>query len=165
MLVNAGRRGFDAVVAAPFGAVGFELSGDSVYRIKLLPPGTDPIALHGVAAKAAAAQLSAYFDDRLASLDFPHLAKGTAFQQEVWRAISRVPVGRTLTYGELADTIGAVARAIGQACGDNPLPLLIPCHRIVSRAGLGGFGHASDGFLPRVKRWLLAHEAEAFSLR
>jgi len=66
---------------------------------------------------------------------------------------------------ELARELGADARAIGQACGDNRLPLVIPCHRIVAADGLGGFGHATGGYLLEVKRWLLMHEAPAFELR
>jgi methylated-DNA-[protein]-cysteine S-methyltransferase len=93
------------------------------------------------------------------------LAARAALQLGVWDAMCAIPRGSTRTYGELARQLGADARAIGQACGDNRLPLVIPCHRIVAADGLGGFAHASGGYLLEVKRWLLMHEAPAFELR
>jgi len=70
------------------------------------------------------------------------LAQGTAFQREVWRALLDIPCGQTRTYGQIAEQIGRprAARAVGQAVGANPLPLVIPCHRVVATSGLGGFG-------------------------
>lgn len=82
-----------------------------------------------------------------------------------------IPRGRTLTYGELARKLDGdgfdVPRAVGQACGDNKLPIVIPCHRVVAASGIGGFGHATGGYLLEAKRWLLMHEssANAFELR
>ncbi len=83
------------------------------------------------------------------------LAGGTAFQRDVWQAIRAIPHGDTISYGELAQRIGrpGAARAVGQAVGSNPIPLLIPCHRVVASGGLGGFG----GGLP-LKRALLSQE-------
>jgi len=71
----------------------------------------------------------------------PFLDKGTKFQKQVWKLISRIPYGETRTYGELARQLGSIgyARGVGQACRANPLPLLIPCHRVVENQGLGGF--------------------------
>jgi methylated-DNA-[protein]-cysteine S-methyltransferase len=78
-----------------------------------------------------------------------------------------IPRGRTRTYGELARELGGEARAVGQACGDNRLPIVIPCHRVVAADGIGGFAHATDGYPIEAKRWLLLHEAQAdaFALR
>jgi methylated-DNA-[protein]-cysteine S-methyltransferase len=72
-----------------------------------------------------------------------------------------------LTYGEIAQQVEGEARAVGQACGDNRLPLVIPCHRAVAADGIGGFGHSTGGFLLEAKRWLLLHEMgpERFELR
>jgi methylated-DNA-[protein]-cysteine S-methyltransferase len=72
-----------------------------------------------------------------------------------------IPRGRTRTYGDIARELGTDARNVGQACGDNRLPIVIPCHRVVAADGIGGFSHTSEGFLIEVKRWLLLHEAEA----
>jgi methylated-DNA-[protein]-cysteine S-methyltransferase len=72
-----------------------------------------------------------------------------------------IPRGRTRTYGDLAQELGGEARAVGQACGDNRLPIVIPCHRVVAAQGIGGFGHSTGGYLIEAKRWLLLHEAQA----
>jgi methylated-DNA-[protein]-cysteine S-methyltransferase len=78
-----------------------------------------------------------------------------------------IPRGRTLTYGEMARKLDGEARAVGQACGDNRLPIVIPCHRVVAADGVGGFSHSTGGYLLEAKRWLLMHEssADAFELR
>ena len=77
-----------------------------------------------------------------------------------------IPRGKTRTYGDVARELGGEARVVGQACGDNRLPIVIPCHRIVGSDGIGGFGHSTGGYLLEAKRWLLAHEigADAFEL-
>ena len=77
-----------------------------------------------------------------------------------------IPRGRTRTYGDIAAELGGEARAVGQACGDNCLPVVIPCHRVVAADGIGGFAHATSGYLLEAKRWLLMHErsADAFVL-
>jgi methylated-DNA-[protein]-cysteine S-methyltransferase len=86
----------------------------------------------------AAAQLAAYFDRRLTRFDLP-LDWGEGLNAEVRRAMAAIPFGETRTYGDLSKAIGAPAQAIGQACGANPIPILIPCHRVLSATGLGGF--------------------------
>lgn len=99
-------------------------------------------------------QLQAYFDRRLARFDLP-LDFGTGFAEQVRRAMSAIPYGETRRYGDLAREIGAPAQAIGQACGANPLPILIPCHRVLAAKGLGGFsakgGVESKVFLLRLE--------------
>jgi len=76
-----------------------------------------------------------------------------------YRRINAIPRGDVLTYAEVARRIGSAPRAVGQACGANPFPLIVPCHRIVATGGgLGGFSRQGGGFLLDVKRWLLAHE-------
>ncbi|MFN3883594.1 MAG: methylated-DNA--[protein]-cysteine S-methyltransferase [Rhodocyclaceae bacterium] len=110
-------------------------------------------------AREAVRQLSAYLKDPLFAFSLPLAPAGTAFQRRAWAGIAAIPAGSTLTYGELARSIGSSARAVGQACGANPYPLVIPCHRIIAAGGaLGGFDHRRGGFLLEVKRWLLAHE-------
>jgi methylated-DNA-[protein]-cysteine S-methyltransferase len=112
-----------------------------------------------------ASQLERYRADPDTRFDFPIAIEGTPLQRAVWDAMCAIPRGRTRTYGDIARELGADARDIGQACGDNRLPIVIPCHRVVAANGLGGFAHATSGYLIEVKRWLLAHEAPAFELR
>ena len=104
----------------------------------------------------AAQQLRAYFDGTREFFDLPLAPTGTAFQKDVYRAMSEIPFGETRSYGDLARDLGSVARAVGQACGSNPLPILIPCHRVLGASGnIGGF---SGGYGTKTKRALLAHE-------
>ena len=116
-------------------------------------------------AERAVRQLERYREDRDAKFDLPLLIEGTDFQRRVWEAMCAIPRGRTLTYGELARKLGDdgfdAPRAVGQACGDNKLPIVIPCHRVVAADGVGGFSHSTGGYVLEVKRWLLMHEAGA----
>ena len=102
----------------------------------------------------SARQLAAYFDRRLTHFDLP-LDFGTAFQSQVRRAMAAIPYGDTRTYGDLAREIGVPAQSIGQACGANPIPILIPCHRVLGATSLGGFsargGVESKVFLLRLE--------------
>lgn len=105
----------------------------------------------------AAAQLLAYFDKRLTRFDLP-MDWGSGLQEKVRRAMAAIPLGETLTYGDVARQVQAPAQAVGQACGANPLPILIPCHRVLGASGLGGFS-AKGGVETKV--WLLRHEGAA----
>lgn len=105
---------------------------------------------------AAIQQLTAYFAGDLDTFDLALNPRGTSFQLEVWAMLRQIPHGETWSYGQLARRIGrpTASRAVGAANGANPLPIVIPCHRVIAHdGGLGGFG----GGLP-TKRWLLAHE-------
>ncbi|HIW15540.1 MAG TPA: methylated-DNA--[protein]-cysteine S-methyltransferase [Firmicutes bacterium] len=108
--------------------------------------------------REAERQLAAYFAGHLQVFSLPLRTEGTPFQEKVWRALQQIPYGETRTYGELAASIGqpAAARAVGGANHRNPLPIVIPCHRVVAaHGGLGGYGGGLDK-----KRWLLALEAK-----
>jgi methylated-DNA-[protein]-cysteine S-methyltransferase len=102
------------------------------------------------------AQLTGYFSGASTQFDLPLGAQGTPFQTRVWEALRAIPHGQTISYGELARRLGApkAMRAVGAANGRNPIPIIVPCHRVIgARGDLTGFG----GGLER-KRWLLAHE-------
>lgn len=89
---------------------------------------------------AARAQLSDYFAGRLQTFDLPVAPRGSDFERAVWAALIRIPYGRTWTYGDLAAQVSGVARAVGGACGANPIPIIIPCHRVLATGGgMGGF--------------------------
>lgn len=83
--------------------------------------------------------LERYFDGEAVVFDLPFAPFGTAYRQKVWRALCDVPHGQTTTYGALAAVAGGSARSIGGALGANPIPILIPCHRVLGKSGLGGF--------------------------
>lgn len=150
---------FNAVIDAPFGKVGIRNAGERVCEIVYLPDSAALAEPDSPLAARAAQQIEHYFANARASFDLPLAHLGTDFQRRVWQGICAIPAGSVLTYGELAKAIGSVPRAVGQACGDNHFPIVIPCHRVVAAGGIGGFAHeAGDGYLRRAKRWLLAHE-------
>ena len=156
---------FDVVVDFPKMKVAVRTRAGEVVEIRYLPPTASSKPPENRVAEQAALQLERYREDPDAPFDLPLRVEGTRLQRAVWEAMRAIPRGRTRTYGELARELAADPRAIGQACGDNRLPLVIPCHRVVSADGLGGFGHSTGGYLLEAKRWLLLHEAPAFELR
>ena len=150
---------YDAILSAPFGVLGVCVSAEGLARLEFLPPGTPVHDSDIELIRTAAAQLAAYFDLADYRFTLPLAPVGTDFRQRVWAALRGIPNGETRTYGELARQLGSSARAVGQALGDNPLPIIIPCHRVVAAdGGLGGFNHSHSGYSLDIKRWLLAHE-------
>ncbi|PWR20650.1 methylated-DNA--[protein]-cysteine S-methyltransferase [Zavarzinia compransoris] len=129
----------DAVVAAGWAPSGDAASGDGDDMLLALALG----------------QVEDYFAGRRRQFDLPIAPHGTPFQRKVWRRIAAIPFGAFETYGSLARTLGGVAaQAVGQACGRNPVGLLVPCHRVLAAGPkLGGYGGSET-----VKRWLLSHE-------
>ncbi len=127
----------DAVVAIEFGRVAAGNEADDI-------------------SETARQQLNAYFAGCLRRFDLPLRPSGTAFQQAVWQSMLDIPFGETRTYGEIANDVGSPARAVGGACGANPIPIVIPCHRVLGKGGrLVGY---SGGEGPEVKQALLTLE-------
>ena len=149
-----------ARVRTPFGVIGIETGEGRLREILFLPFDTPTLDPEDAFSKEVVAQIEAYLADPRFRFDLPVSPSGTAFQKRVWERISAIPPGSTRRYGELAREIGSAARAVGQACGSNPIPIVIPCHRVVSSSGLGGFMHSGKGRPLDIKRWLLAHEAD-----
>jgi methylated-DNA-[protein]-cysteine S-methyltransferase len=148
----------DARLATPFAVIGVRTRGERVVEIAYLPLRTAALAPRNALAAAACRQIERYLADPGFRFDLPLATEGTPFRRAVWREIARIPAGQTRTYGELAARLRSGPRAVGGACGDNPVPLVVPCHRVVARDGPGGFMHRDGGFALSVKRWLLAHE-------
>jgi methylated-DNA-[protein]-cysteine S-methyltransferase len=109
-------------------------------------------------AATAAAQVEAYLRDPAAPFALPLKPVGTRFQRRVWDQIAAIPAGEVRSYGAVAKALRSGPRPVGQACGANYFPLAVPCHRVVSSSGIGGFARNDDGFHIAIKRWLLAHE-------
>jgi methylated-DNA-[protein]-cysteine S-methyltransferase len=106
----------------------------------------------------AARQLAAYFEGALHRFDLPLAPAGTSFEARVWVAMQAIPYGETRCYGDLAEAVGSAPRAVGRACGKNPIPIVIPCHRVLAKGGLGGYS-GEDGLA--TKQRLLALEGAA----
>ena len=150
---------YELLMEAPFGAVGVRAQGDFLTEIALLPHALARSAKSLNAHHVFASQIEAYLKNPRAQFNIRHEVVGTAYQRLVWQAISAIPCGETRTYAELAQQIGSGPRAVANACGANPLPLVVPCHRVVAKNGLGGFMQGFEGGL-EVKKWLLAHETQ-----
>jgi len=156
---------YDVVIEFPKMKVAVATRDERVVEIRFLPPAVEAKPPANAVAALAAKQLEQYLENPDARFDLPLLIEGSPLQRGVWEAMRAIPRGKTRTYGEIARELGAEAQVVGQACGDNRLPIVIPCHRVVAADGIGGFGHATGGYLLEVKRWLLMHEAPAFELK
>ncbi len=153
---------FTKIIDSPVGRLSIAEAGGAVVRIAWsdheagepqAQPGETPLLAR------AAQQLSEYFAGTRRDFDLPLDPAGTPFQRRVWTEMARIPFGATESYGALAREVGSVARAVGGACGANPIPIVIPCHRVVAEGGaLGGF---SGGTGPATKRALLEIEGVA----
>lgn len=150
---------FDAIVAAPFGGVGVRIADGEVIETVYLPASMKAQPPKGVLAREVVRQIRAYLRDPAHKFDLPLAARGSEFQQRVWKAISAIPCGQTVSYGDIARHIRSGPRAVGGACGANWFSLIIPCHRVLAANGIGGFGDSGEGsFHMNIKRWLLEHE-------
>ena len=153
-------RTYCAVVATPFAPVGIRTDGEAVVVVQYLGAEGPCVAPSHALAREAAAQIRAYLGNPKHVFDLPCEPRGTRHQHRVWDAIAAIPSGATRTYGELARSLHSGPRAVGAACGSNPIPLIVPCHRVVAaNGGIGGFMHSRSDFPLSIKRWLLAHEA------
>jgi methylated-DNA-[protein]-cysteine S-methyltransferase len=154
-------RAFDACVRTPFSTLGITTDGTHVTGIRFLSPDVKAQApARNTIAFLACAQIQAYLEDPAFVFELPLKLSGTRHRLAVWEAMQRIPAGRTRTYGDLAHELRSSARAVGGACGANPIPLVVPCHRVIAAGrSIGGFmGASSDGFELGIKRWLLGHE-------
>jgi methylated-DNA-[protein]-cysteine S-methyltransferase len=160
MNTQQGSALFSAIVAAPFGAMGIRTQEKQVREVVYLPSHYEEKAPQDAAAEQAAQQVRRYFADADFRFDLPLVDAGSDFQRRVWDAILAIPRGSVRTYGQVAKLLDSHPRAVGQACGANWFPLVIPCHRVTASGGLGGFASSDDehGFTLTVKRWLLRHE-------
>ncbi|MCC6208663.1 MAG: methylated-DNA--[protein]-cysteine S-methyltransferase [Gammaproteobacteria bacterium] len=130
-------------------AFDFLLPGTAAYRVSYADGGL---------AQRCAEQLRQYFTESSFHFHLPLAPEGTVFQRRVWSELAAIPSGQVHSYGEIARRLGSSARAVGGACRSNPLPIVVPCHRVVAADGLGGYSGATAGRMHRIKRWLLAHE-------
>ena len=155
---------FQACVRTPFATLGITATDTHVTGIRFLAPSVPGrMPKKNSIAHLACVQLQAYLDDGQFVFDLPLMLSGTRHRLAVWEAMQRIEAGRTRTYGELATELGSSARAVGGASGANPIPVVVPCHRVIASGGrIGGFmGAKAEGFELGIKRWLLEHEGAA----
>jgi methylated-DNA-[protein]-cysteine S-methyltransferase len=144
-----------ALIATPIGMVRLIGTPEAIERVTIEAGDGEEVADTGALAEGAA-QVAAYFGRRLTVFDLPLSVSPSPRGAAMRAAMVEVPFGKTLSYGALARTIGSGARAIGQACARNPLPIIVPCHRVTNADGSLGAYSAGDG--PETKRWLLEFE-------
>jgi methylated-DNA-[protein]-cysteine S-methyltransferase len=161
-MANAGRERYAPAmsifyVESPVGRLALEADGDSLTGVSwtgAAERSTDEKATPVL--REAKHQLDLYFKGKLRHFDLPLAARGTPFQQSVWKLMRAIPFGETATYGGMAVALGSGPRAVGMACGRNPLPIVVPCHRVLASGGREG-GFSGGQGLP-TKRKLLALE-------
>lgn len=152
---------YAVVMDSPVGKLGMRLQDECLAGVDFL----SPRAALKPAGSRSAAQVARWFEHYFQGkrqLPEPLMNEaGTAFQQRVRDALLAIPTGETCTYGELATLLGSGARAVGHACRCNPLPIIVPCHRVVGTHSLGGYVGQTRGQALERKRWLLGHEGVA----
>jgi methylated-DNA-[protein]-cysteine S-methyltransferase len=154
-----------ATLRTPFAMLGVRTDGRAVTELAYLLDGERRVEPRERVAERAVRELETYLADPEFRFSVPLAPRGTPFQRRVWDAILAIPCGESRTYQEVARTVGSMARPVGQACGSNPIALIIPCHRVVgSRGAIGGFMHTAGGEPIDIKRWLLVHEGYRFGL-
>lgn len=145
--------------ATPFAVLGMVTDGKVLTSVRYLPRGTAQVAPQDRVAERACREIERYLTDPDYLFTVPYRLEGTPFQHRVWREIEKLCPIKTITYGVMARRLRSGARAVGSACGANPIPLIVPCHRVLAAGGgLGGFMGGKDPFPLSVKRWLLRHE-------
>lgn len=150
---------FHAKFATPFAVIGVRTEDEWLVDIDYLPLDTDELMPQNALANEVCNQLQEYLKDSDYEFDLALHIRGTPFQRRVWQAIKAIPCGQTNSYADIAKQLHSSPRAVGGACGANNIPIVIPCHRVITKnGGLGGFMNANDGQPLLIKRWLLHHE-------
>jgi methylated-DNA-[protein]-cysteine S-methyltransferase len=146
---------FACIMDTPLGKLGIRMKESCITAVDYLSANVDTTTQES----SIASQLIAYFTNPKHKFELPIQLTGTPFQLRVWMALSDIPSGTTLTYGQLAKKLKSSPRAVGQACRRNPIPIIIPCHRVIGAKKLGGYAGDTSGNLFAVKQWLLQHES------
>jgi len=149
---------YDIVLDSPLGKLGVQLQDAVITRLDYLGNRAVLKPATTLPGKQLTRQLGSYFNNPHYRFSLPFELRGTDFQLRVWNALTQIRPGKTLTYGKLAARLDSGARAVGNACRHNPVSIIVPCHRVVSASGLGGYSGKTDGREINRKKWLLGHE-------
>lgn len=148
-----------ARINTPVGLLAIQTQGECLLGAEWLFDGLSAKSPKSAFLQGLTVQVAAYWHSPLAGFTVPLLKRGTEFQRKVWQALMTIPCAKTISYAEFASLIDSGARAVGGACRENPFPLFVPCHRVISKTGIHGYAGQMEGRLPLLKRQLLAHEA------
>jgi methylated-DNA-[protein]-cysteine S-methyltransferase len=146
------------VIDSPVGRLAIGVTGEQLGAIDFVGSGTPLSRPASSFAKEVVSQLQQYFRHADFVFDLPVSPGGTPHQNKVWALLRTIKPGCTMTYGQLAKSIGSGARAVGNSCRRNPVSIVIPCHRVTAANGIGGYGGHVDGEVLQRKQWLLRHE-------
>lgn len=149
---------YSCIITSPIGKLGLTITELKLTSLTFLTPDTPSVPPACGLSRAIVEELNAYFINPRHLFTIHFVLTGTPFQKKVWDALQYIPSGHTLSYGELAHQLNTYPRAIGQACRANPLPIIIPCHRVVAKEALGGYAGDTNGQFIAYKTWLLKHE-------
>ncbi|MEA1888804.1 MAG: methylated-DNA--[protein]-cysteine S-methyltransferase [Pseudomonadota bacterium] len=159
------KQNFTAIFKSPVGYLGILIDGKTLAGLEFLgrkkPLAEVAADSNEVTIKAVSVALKHYFNDPCHVGQPGIVLNGTAFQKKIWKALSLIKPGKTRTYGDIARELKTSPRAVGNACRSNPVPIFIPCHRVVSTSGRGGFMGRTSGEPLAIKEWLLVHEQKA----
>ena len=148
-----------ATITSPIGKIGIQCNAKQLLTVCFLADNSDTVATQLALAKKVCQQLKRYFKDPQYQFQLPLHLVGTDLQQTIWQFLNTIPSGKTMTYGEVATQLGTHPRVMGQACRANPIPIIVPCHRVIAAdGGLGGYCGATRGEGLARKRYLLQHE-------
>ena len=156
---------YSIVLDSPLGRLGICLQDGHVTRLNYLARNWRLRPAATRLEQGVVQQLEAYFANSRCRFTLPLAMHGTPFQLRVWQALQSIPAGTTITYGQLAERLDSGARAVGNACRRNPISIIVPCHRVTSAAGVGGYGGKTDGTPLVRKQWLLRHESREQGLK
>lgn len=153
---------YHAIVPTPIGNLGLVFEDEKLVSLEFVSADVvlHPNAKYPAWVASIVKHLDAYFAKAKPLAQLPLMMHGTPFQKKVWHHLNQIPFGQTVTYGELAAKLQTSPRAVGGACRNNPVPIIVPCHRVVAANHIGGYsGHTAGEVLAR-KEWLLAHESK-----
>ena len=158
--MKAANRQYDAVFATDVATIGIRLEGSCLAKLDFLQQRAAEKTA-GKRAESIKNKIDKYLkaDSAIKNINIDVALNVTAFQEKVLQQLSLIPYGETRTYGDIAATLGTSPRAVGNACRNNPVPIIIPCHRVVAAGGIGGYAGATDGGLLDIKYRLLQLEA------
>lgn len=150
---------YQAILQLPIGKVGIRATHDYLISIEYVDDNESLLKPKTTMAKEAVEQLLCYFADPTYPFSIPMTLNVKPFQQTVLSQLQQIPVGKTQTYADIAKLLNTSPRPVGNACRHNPIPIIIPCHRVVAEKDLGGYSGQKKGRLIEIKQWLLKHES------
>ena len=152
------KQGDNTVVTTSIGNLGLHIIAETLCAIRYLPEDARPDRhVNGLAADVLK-QINVYLKDPKWQFDIPYVLEGTPFQKQIWQKLTTIPYGKTCFYSDIARDLGTGPRAVGGACRNNPIPIIVPCHRVLAKSGIGGYDGDWGGGKVNIKSHLLRHE-------